>query len=158
MSDPLIAAAIEILNVALVDMGTAIDGAPPGALNWKPAGNETNSMAVLATHALGSTRSWIACATGAPRPNRDRPSEFRATAAHVAELRAYIDTLGAECRAMLEAAAVPDWAVMRPTHVRPGGDMPTEVTAAWALMHGLEHLREHVGHVGLTRQVWDTRT
>jgi uncharacterized damage-inducible protein DinB len=157
MPDPIIIAASEILDLALADMSAAIDGAPAEALNWRPGGAETNSIAVLATHALASTRSWFACATGSERPQRDRPSEFKATAAHVAELRTYVDTMGAECRAMLERADVRDWSVLRPTHARPGGDMPAEVTAAWALMHALEHLREHVGHVGLTRQLWDSR-
>ena len=32
-----------------------------------------------------------------------------------------------------------------------GADEP--VTAAWALLHALEHLREHVGHAQLTRQL-----
>jgi hypothetical protein len=27
--------------------------------------------------------------------------------------------------------------------------------AAWALMHALEHLREHLGHMALTRQLWE---
>jgi hypothetical protein len=31
----------------------------------------------------------------------------------------------------------------------------TTVTAAWALIHAVEHLQEHVAHAELTRQVWD---
>jgi hypothetical protein len=29
------------------------------------------------------------------------------------------------------------------------------VTAVWALLHAAEHLREHVAHAELTRQVWE---
>jgi uncharacterized protein DUF664 len=32
-----------------------------------------------------------------------------------------------------------------------------QVTAGWALLHAIEHLREHVGHAQLTRQLWDAR-
>jgi hypothetical protein len=28
------------------------------------------------------------------------------------------------------------------------------VTAAWALLHALEHLREHAAQAQLTRQLW----
>jgi hypothetical protein len=31
------------------------------------------------------------------------------------------------------------------------------VTAAWALLHALDHLGEHVGHAHLTRQLLDER-
>jgi hypothetical protein len=31
------------------------------------------------------------------------------------------------------------------------------VSAAWALLHALEHLREHEGQLFLTRQLWDQR-
>ena len=34
---------------------------------------------------------------------------------------------------------------------------PEEQSAAWALVHALEHLREHSGQIGLTRQVWEQR-
>ena len=39
----------------------------------------------------------------------------------------------------------------------PGGLAQEPVTAAWALIHALVHLREHVGHAELTRQLWDER-
>jgi hypothetical protein len=31
------------------------------------------------------------------------------------------------------------------------------VLAGWALLHALEHLREHEGQMFLTRQLWDQR-
>ncbi len=71
MSDPVVAAAREIIETALTDIRGAIDGATPDALNWRPAGDGTNSVAVLAAHALASTRMWICVALGAPLPPRD---------------------------------------------------------------------------------------
>jgi uncharacterized damage-inducible protein DinB len=156
--DPMLAAARAILEDALEAIRTATEGASPEALNWRPAGEETNSIAVLAVHAMHSTRSWLSIAADAPLPARDRDSEFRATADNAAALRASIEVLGAECRALLERPALPDWAVMRKTHARPSPDRPAEVSAAWALLHALEHLREHAGQMLLTRQLFDART
>ena len=31
-------------------------------------------------------------------------------------------------------------------------------SAAWALLHALEHLREHVAQASLTRQLWEARS
>jgi hypothetical protein len=31
------------------------------------------------------------------------------------------------------------------------------VPASWAVLHAIEHLREHIAHVGLTRQLWEAR-
>lgn len=38
------------------------------------------------------------------------------------------------------------------THARMSGGAE-QVSAAWALLHALEHLREHVGQMQLTRQL-----
>src|SRR5947199_189647 len=39
---------------------------PPESLNWKPAGEDTNSVAVLATHSLHSTHFFFTAAPAAP--------------------------------------------------------------------------------------------
>ena len=112
-------------------------------------------MAVLATHSMSSTRSWFAVAVGATLPARDRPSEFRATAEGLDELKSFIAAVQKDCHALLAVATVPDWSVMRRTHARPAPDAEPEVSAAWAIMHALEHLREHTGQMLLTRQLWE---
>jgi uncharacterized damage-inducible protein DinB len=157
MTDPMLVAAREVLDDALAAMKVAMDGAPAEALDWQPAGDETNSLAVLGTHAMHSTRSWLCVATGAPLPPRDRPSEFRATAEDAAALRASIEAIAADCRALLASPVSTGWAAMRRTHARPDSNAPIEVTGAWALLHALEHLREHVGQMLLTRQLWDAQ-
>ena len=91
MPDPLLTSARDILRRARVDMAAAIEGLPPDALNWRPAGDDTNSIAVLATHSLESTRTWLSVAVGDPAPDRNRPTEFEATAADADELLAFVD-------------------------------------------------------------------
>jgi uncharacterized damage-inducible protein DinB len=154
--DPFLLAAQHVLDRALDEMRQSLAGAANDALNWRPGGDDTNSLAVLAVHALSSTRSWLSVATGAPLPERDRDAEFEATASDAASLLAWFDGLALECRALLEPAGAIDWRAVRRTHPRPD-DRPEEVSGAWALLHALEHLREHEGQLFLTRQLWDQR-
>ena len=157
-ADPLIAAARENLATALGDLRPAIDGATADALNWRPAGDDTNSIAVLAVHVMNSTRMWVSVATGATLPDRDRASEFVATTPSAAELQTMVDRLGADCAALLDKAGEVDWSALRQTHPRPRPGASEEVTGAFALVHAFGHLREHVGQMLLTRQLWDERT
>ncbi len=161
-ADPFIAAALDDAARALEDIRACIDDAPPEALNWRPAGDETNSMgdetnsiAVLAVHSLASTRAWLSVAVGTEPPPRDRPAEFKAEAADTAALLAQVDEIVRECAAMVHSEAPADWAVLRKTHVRPNPDLSQEVSAAWALVHAVTHLREHAGQMLLTLDLWE---
>jgi hypothetical protein len=155
VTDPLLAAARELLDGSCAGIGRAIEGAPTEALNWRPAGEDTNAIAVLTVHALHSTRWWLSVATGADAPERDRPSEFEATATDSADLLALVDRMAEACRGLLAAGAPFDPGARRTS--RPSYGPPEEVTGAWAVLHALEHLREHVAQLQLTRQLWDAR-
>jgi uncharacterized damage-inducible protein DinB len=153
--DPFTDAARDLLIQTLDDLRPKLVDLPPAALNWKPAGDGSNSIAVLAVHVMASTRSWLSVAVGAPLPDRDRASEFLATSADPAALLAHVDDMRDQCDRLLVAAKDVDWSAMRQTHPRPRPGAEQTVTAAWALLHALEHLREHAGHIALTRQLWD---
>jgi hypothetical protein len=153
--DPTIDAARKLLEDSLGAMRETIAGADPSALNWRPGGDDTNSIAVLAVHSLSSTRWWLSAATGAPLPERDRPSEFLATAEHVDELLAFFDATANDCREVLGGAGTFDAGAPREVHWASRPDEAEVVSGAWALLHALEHLREHVAHAQLTRQLWD---
>jgi uncharacterized damage-inducible protein DinB len=155
--DPIIVGARENLATALGDMRPAIEGASPYALNWQPAGDGTNSIAVLAVHVMNSTRMWLSVATGAPLPDRDRDSEFFVTTKDAASLLAFVDSFARDCDALLTSAGQVDWTAMRQTHPRPRPGASEMVTGAYALVHALGHLREHVGQMMLTRQLWDAQ-
>ena len=155
MSDPTIQAASELLEDSLGAMRAAIVSTPPDALNRRPAGEETNSIAVLAVHSMHSTRMWLSVAMGVEPPDRDRPSEFlaefAATAGGVDDLLASFDDLAGQVRALLAApGAAFDPGAVREARTIGGVE---SVTGAYALMHALEHLREHVAHMQLSLQV-----
>ncbi len=92
-------------------------------LNWKPA-PETNSIAVLVVHTLGSEAEVLRVAANVPG-ERDRPAEFQVTASDAEDLAAE----------------------------RPRGDRPPETGLHW-LLTNYGHAREHLGHIQLTRQLY----
>lgn len=154
MPDVFTGSARHILDAAAGDMRAAIEGVSPEALNRRPGGDDTNSLAVLAVHAMSSTREWLSVAVGAPLPERDRDSEFLATMPDATSLLTFIESMRAECGRLLAGAGDIDWSANSPTW-RPDADDPAEVQAAWALLHAISHLREHTGQMGLTRQLLD---
>ncbi|HEX5902314.1 MAG TPA: DinB family protein [Actinomycetota bacterium] len=154
MSDPTVEAAAEIFSTALSDLRGAVEGMSADELNRRPAGEDTNSIAVLATHSMHSTRAWLSVAVGAEPPARDRPAEFRAVASKD-ELLSLLDEMGTECVSLLDGATFdPDRTGLAPWRQGPEAEEP--VPAAWALIFALVHLREHVAHAQLTRQLLDT--
>jgi uncharacterized damage-inducible protein DinB len=155
--DPMVAAARYVLmRQQLPLLRQCVAEAPSEALNWRPGGADTNSIAVLATHTMHSARSWMSVALGAPLPDRDRDSEFRVTVEATSELLALVDALTADIAGLLDGAKGGlDWAAMRKTHPRNGA--PQSIPAGRALLHAIEHVSAHVGHMQLTRQWWETR-
>ncbi len=170
MTDSITLSSRFVLKESLAELRAAVEGVPAEALNWKPGGEETNSIAVLATHVMGSTRSWLAIAVGAPLPERDRPSEFLVTEDDPGALLRLVDEMSAQCTVLLRDAEDVDWSATRGTHARPAKKAQTgkpgdgswqpgqeEVPAAYAILHALEHLGQHVAHCSLTRQLWEAR-
>jgi hypothetical protein len=151
VSDPAIEAARDIASNSLDSMRRAIVDAPPELLNWRPAGEDTNPIAVIAVHAITSTRWWLSVAITGQAPERDRPAEFRTRVSSAEELLSIIDPLLADSRKLLAFEGDFDPGTTR-TDPREGG---TATTASWALTHAVEHLSEHVAHAELTRQMWD---
>jgi uncharacterized damage-inducible protein DinB len=150
MSEPVIEAAADLLDDSLERVRAALADAPLESLAWRPAAEDANPLVVLAVHAMHSTRWWLSVATGAAMSQRDRPSEFRATASDAEELRTFVDRMSKECRALLAEAGTFDPAARWRS--------PTDdsvVTRGWALLHALEHLSEHAAQALLTRQLWE---
>jgi len=144
--DPTVDAFRDVLGESLDEIRRGIAGLTVEQLNVAPAGGDTNSIAVIVTHALGSTGAWLSLAMGAPMPDRDRPAEFRAVADD--GFAAWTDDRIAECLALLGATWDPvrvgtaTWTAAQETR-----------TAAYAAAHALSHLGEHVGHLHMTLEL-----
>ena len=156
MADPIISAARRFVAGGFSTLRSVVEAVPAEALNWRPGGEETNSIAVLATHASHSTRMLVAMALGLPMPPRDRPAEFAAHAADGASLLHLVDSLSAECLAALDGAGPIDWGALRQRR-RDNGEV-VQMSAVEALLHAVEHLRGHADEASLTRHFWPTRS
>jgi hypothetical protein len=147
-----IAAARDLFEPPFDGLRGSIEGLSADGLAWRPPAAQSNPITVLATHAMHSCRWWLSISRGAERPHRDRPSEFVAEVASAEELLAQVDALASDCRALLAEDEPFDPSTMH--------DVPDDepVSAAWALLHAIEHLSEHSAVAQLTRQLWDRRS
>jgi uncharacterized damage-inducible protein DinB len=130
------------------DLNRVLEGLPAEALNWSP-GPELNSLAVLAAHTAGSERYWIGDVIARDDSHRDRDAEFRTRAASAAELITRLEAALAHSRTVLEHLTPSDLDGKRtaPRDQR-------EVTVMWALLHALEHVAVHLGHMQMARDMW----
>ena len=139
---------LERMKALFREFEVAIADVPPEGLNWQP-GPDMNSIAVLIIHTAGSTRFWIGDIALAESSNRDRSSEFAAHQLDATALQARL----AEVERYIETALprLTDLAEARPVRQFDQED----TTVGWALLHALEHTAQHVGHVQMTRQLWE---
>lgn len=130
----------------------AIAGLSPEALDWVP-GPEMNSLTVLATHTAGAERLLIGTMVGGKSTARVRDEEFSASGVTVADLNRLLDEALAESEAVLASLKSEDLEKITRSPMS-GREFPV----SWALLHGLEHTANHVGHMEVTRQIWDLRS
>ncbi len=134
---------------------STLESAPRDAWNWIPAGDETNSLFVLATHVIGSEHGWIFEILGRGAETRNRPAEFRAMADIAAKdesldaLRAEYERVGNETREIFENLTEHDLTTTR--YRESHGD----VSVRWIILHVIEHSSEHLGQMELTLQLWE---
>ncbi len=125
-----------------------VSGLDADALNWRP-GKETNSLAVLVSHALDAERFLLATSVDA-EIERDREAQFEVVTSGADELLAYIDEVERDVDGFLDRLTDD----LLATEITRG---PRSVTGAWWALHAVEHSCEHIGHAELTRQMWEQR-
>lgn len=155
--DSVIAAVEKMLRENIDDLRETITGLDSAALNWSPA-PEVNSIAVLTAHAVSATRALSESAIDG-RMNREkymaeeRTPAFATREATAEQLLALVTGLEglADRLALVPPAAYSGEEI---TYEGPPGESRTR---AWSLLHAIEHLREHIGHAQLTRQLYEAR-
>lgn len=153
MPDPVLEAARKAIAGGTEVLRRAVRDLPVEALNWRPANPEdTNSIAVLAAHAMHSTRVLLTMAAGLPPAARDRAGEFAAVADRPESLLTLIDGLAAEHGVLLDACEGADWGAPRQRRRDDGSIL--EMTAGEALLFAATHLRGHADEAMLTRHLW----
>jgi uncharacterized damage-inducible protein DinB len=115
-------------------------------VNRRPHGPQTNSVAALITHCCGVTDFWLGHVALNQPTDRDRDAEFTATAT-VTELRALVDATLRRVPGYLEAIDRGEANVDPAYCVGLPGD---DASAGSVVVHVLEELYQHLGHMELT--------
>jgi uncharacterized damage-inducible protein DinB len=151
---PELASALAVFEEIYGAMAELVRPLDQAALNWAPLARDTNSIAVLVHHVVGSSNGWLARAVGEPF-ERDRDAEFRRSDGPAA-LVALIESARSEVRRRFGLLGDQDLSqTLRVTRVSaPDGE---EVSRAWCVAHALAHLSEHWGAMQLTRQLYEGR-
>ena len=134
-------------NTVVSDLRQALDGLEGEALNWRPVGDESSSIYMLVSHMMGMAGGMCAIARG-EEPQRDRAAEFAATGTNADDLRALIDDTQTKVEQALETVTEEMLSATREF-------VGNESTGAGMLLVMTRHLGEHLGHVALTRQLWE---
>lgn len=147
--NPFFADCIDTLERMHAEMVRALTDLDPEGLHWTP-GAEMNSMAVLAAHTAGALRYWVGDMLVGDSSDRVRADEFAAEKATAADLIARLDAALEHSRQTLAGLTLDDLAKSResPAHGR-------SFRCGWSLAHALEHTATHVGHMQMTRQLWE---
>ncbi len=133
------------------EIRNAIKGLSPEALDWMP-GPEVNSLSVLVTHLTGAERYWIGDVVAGEPKERDREAEFRVKELSEEQLIQRLSDNEAYFQKALEPLALQE---LEASRISPRNGR--SVTVGWALCHVLKHTALHLGHMQITRQLWEQR-
>lgn len=129
----------------------AIDGLPDEALDWSP-GPGMNTLGVLLSHTLGAERFWIGDIAGVEPSGRVRSDEFVTTGKSVGYFIERSNNVLAHSQSVVTRLSMSELGDRRSVP-----QSNRQVTVAWAVLHALEHTALHVGHIEITRQLWELR-
>ena len=131
------------------DILKTISGLPQEAFDWTPFSGG-NSLSVLIVHLIGAERYWFSDFVAGVPSERDRESEFKVKNLKLEELSARLQESRSFTAQVLENLDLDDLATKQPSF-----RSDHEVSVAWALEHALKHTAIHLGHIQITRQLWD---
>jgi hypothetical protein len=144
--EPTVATVVDLFGSVHEQLREIVRGLDTDELNWSP-GPEMNSAAVLVTHTLGSELDTLLLVRGLTG-DRDRDAEFQVTEDDPSGLLAALDRADALLAEHGAAITAENLDAMRE---RPGRDSQT---GRYLLLNNYGHAREHLGHLGLTRQLY----
>ena len=131
-----------------------LDGLPQEALEWRPFQGQgelaTNSLAAIAAHVAGSGTYLIKEVIGRQPINRDREGEFATRGEDVTALKARLDAAQTAIEKVLSPLTAAQLEEDRKYRDR-------TAKVRWIILHVIEHTGSHLGHMQLTRQLWQAR-
>lgn len=105
---------------------------------------------MLIVHLTGAERYWIGDVALGDTSNRDRAAEFSVSSIPLDALQARLADASDYAQSALTRLTLGD---LEQERVSPRDGRKFSV--AWALLHALEHTAIHLGHIQITRQIWE---
>jgi uncharacterized damage-inducible protein DinB len=139
-----------VMNEQFDELLKAVDGLSADALNWRPPAPQTNSIFVLATHIAGTAAFWVQQLIGGVDIGRSRDAEFVASGPDLAEWGQRLADMRAKNDTVLRGLSDADLSRSIKTFA---GERPMR----WGILHIIDHTSRHIGHIELTRQLWEQR-
>jgi uncharacterized damage-inducible protein DinB len=140
---------LDNINELHNDILQTIIDLPQEALDWSPFSGG-NSCNVIITHIAGAEKYWLGDVVAGVPSGRDREAEFRVKNLTIGELEVHLQGSSAYMRDILENLSLGD---LESSRISPRNGQ--QVTVAWALDHALKHTAIHLGHIQITRQLWE---
>lgn len=148
--EPLYSAYLGLLRNVHNGMKKAMEGLPQEAIDWIP-GEQMNSLGGIIAHTVGTEMSFHQRAIAGEPFERDGAAEWATRGKSAAELGAMMDQSEAVAERVLAGLALASLGEERTLRA------DRKVTVAYALLHNLDHGGDHLGHMQITRQLWDQR-
>ena len=141
------------LGILRKQIQDAIRGLDEEAGNWRPLPKDTNSIYTILCHLIGTDNFWVKQIIGGETIDRDREAEFRASG-HLSEV---LDRWEKVC-----AANEPILRRLTSSQLGETRTVPTlpalgSINVRWCILHLISHYALHLGHIQLTRQLWEQR-
>jgi uncharacterized damage-inducible protein DinB len=127
----------------------SIKDLPQEALDWSPFPGG-NSLGVIVTHIAGAEKFWLGDVVAGEPTGRDRKAEFNTFGATFEELTSLLDESLDFGRIVLSNLEPDSLASMR---ISPRSGK--EISIGWSLGHTLKHTAIHLGHIQITRELWE---
>jgi uncharacterized damage-inducible protein DinB len=131
----------------------AIQNLDDEAVNWHPFLKGTNSVYAILCHLAGSENYWVGQIIDGKTVDRDREAEFRASG-HLSEIVDRWEEVGRASQKILSKLNSSQLGETRTVTIRPA---PGSATVRWCILHQISHCALHLGHIQLTRQLWEQK-
>lgn len=130
---------------------TEISDLPQEALDWSLS-TDDNSIAVLTVHIAGAYQFWFSDVIAGIPSGRDRAAEFLTSDQPALAILQKLDQSMDLIEAVLRPLTLED---LISTRISPRDGKSYSV--GWAILHVIEHTALHLGHLQITRQMWEAR-
>ena len=131
----------------------AIQNLNDEAVNWRPLPKDTNSVYAILRHLVGSEEYWVRQVIGGESIDRDREAEFRASG-HLSEIVDRWEKVGSISENILSNLSSTQLEESRTPTLTTG---IASYTIRGCILHIISHYAIHLGHIQLTRQLWEQK-